>query len=110
MDFYQHSGLSIQRAFDNFHSKNPMVYHHFEKMVKFAIEEKKKKKLSAKMIINAIRWNIFLETNDDVEFKDKDGIVTKFRINDAYTSRYARLYMNQHPEHPQIFNLKELRS
>ncbi len=109
MDFVKSCGVSIQRAFEKFHENNPHVYKLFEKETKHAIIDKNKKKLSAKMIINAIRWNIFLETVDDVEFTDKDGNKTVFRINDAYTSRYARLFIQKNPEYENIFNLKELR-
>ena len=110
MDFLKNTGVSIQRAFEDFHKNNPHVYKLFEKETKHAIIDKNKKKLSAKMIINAIRWNIFLETEDEVEFTDKEGKKTKFRINDAYTSRYARLFIQLNPQYPDIFNLKELRS
>lgn len=108
MNFRQNTGKSIQQAFDEFHRNNPLVYHHFCKLIQKALNHGKKK-VSSKMIINVIRWEIFIQTEEQTLFND-NGELKKFRINDCYTSRYARMYIDQHPDRKDIFELRELRS
>ncbi len=110
MKFLQNTGRTIQKAFNEFHKNNPLVYTHFKKMALEAINKKNKKKLSSKMIINVIRWEIYMETIELTLFTDVDGSLKKFKINDAYTSRYARLFTDEYPQHCNIFNMRELRS
>lgn len=93
------NGKSIKDAWWEFHKKNPHIYELFEKEVYRAIRAGKRK-LSSKMIINFIRWNLYIETSSP------DG----FKINDAYTAYYARLFMHNHPEHMGIFETRKLRS
>lgn len=109
MRFLKNTGKTIQQAFDEFHKNNPLVYRHFKRMALEAIG-KKKKKLSSKMIINVIRWEIYMETIELTLFTDNEGKKNKFKINDAYTSRYARLFTDEFPQHREIFNMRELRS
>ena len=109
MNFKQNTGVSIQEAFEEYHTNNPMVYAEYKKYIFKAIK-KKKKKLSSKLVINVIRWDKFMETEEKNLFTDKDGVKKKFRISDAYTSRYARLFAKDYPELSTIFNYSELRS
>lgn len=60
---------------------------------------KGRKKISAKLIINWIRWHEFLESSD-----------LNFRINDAYQAYYARLFCEKHPEHVDKFEFRKLRN
>jgi len=98
MNYKELNGKSIREGFENFIKENPHVYLEFEKQVFKAIE-KGRKKLSAKLIINWIRWNEVLRTSDD-----------NFRINDAYQSYFARHFIELNPEHSEIFNLRKLRN
>lgn len=107
--FYEFNHKTIQKAFNDFDKNNPQVYKEFKKMVTAAMKVGKKK-LSAKLILNVIRWNIYMETKDDTGFTDRDGTEYKFRINDAYTSRYARKYIADFPRREYLFNYRELRS
>lgn len=108
--FAKTTGKSIQDAFNKFHYDNPMVYAHFKKMALFAIVKKKKTRISSKLICNVIRWNLFMETKEATLFEDKDGVKHKFKINDAYTSRYVRVFINEFPQYANHFYTKELRS
>jgi len=98
MNYKELNGMSIREGFEVFHKRNPHVFSAFEKEVFKAIE-RGRSKLSAKLIINWIRWNEFLRTSDD-----------NFRINDAYQSYYARLFVEKHPEHKGIFEFRKLRN
>ena len=95
------NGKSIDEAFEAFHKKNPRVYEEFKKQITLALS-KGKRKISAKLIINWIRWNVYMETEDEVS--------PGFSVNDAYQSRYARLFVEEYPHHKDLFNFRELRS
>lgn len=86
-----------KEAFQKFHSDNPLIYALFNKEVFRAIGNGKKK-LSARTIIEFIRWNIFVETVDDRDYK----------INNNHIAYYARLFMKEHPEHEGLFELRSI--
>jgi len=108
MSFESNTGIKIQQAFELFHSTNPHVYELFKKAVFEAINGGKKK-VSSKIVLGKIKWDMFISTNDDVQVEDIEG-KKSYKINDAYTSRYSRLFAEEFPEHEDIFNYKELRS
>jgi hypothetical protein len=56
--------------------------------------------VSSKQIIGFLRWEVALQ----IDSKDD------FKINDAFTSHYARLFAKDHPEYEDIFNFRELRA
>ena len=76
------------------------------------IKEQKTLKTSSKMILNRIRWEIATVgiQNTNSEQNASDGIFDGFKINDAFTSRYARLFVDQNPDWSFLFNLRSLRS
>ncbi len=98
MTFEESTGRTIDEAFTEFHKKNPVVYEYFCRYVQ-QILDKGKKLTSSKMILNRIRWEIYIELNSEEEF----------RINDAFTSRYSRLYVTDHPDKSELFKFRELR-
>lgn len=98
MNYKELNGMSIRSGFEIFHKKNPHVFSAFEKQVLSAIE-RGRKKVSAKLIINWIRWNEYLRTSDD-----------NFRINDAYQSYYARLFVEKYTKHKEVFEFRKLRN
>ncbi len=99
MNFKETTGKSIAQAFDEFHRDNPKVYELFKSYALRAID-KGKKKASAKMLINAIRWEHYLETVTDDEY----------RINDAFTAYYARLFIRDFPDYDYLFELRAIRT
>jgi len=88
--------LTIQERFEKFHSENPKVY---EILVRFAREAKQagQKKLGVKLLVERARWELMFFTKTD------DG----FKINNSYTSRYARLIMDQEPDLKDFFELRK---
>lgn len=101
-------GSSIQENFEKFHKANPEVMLMIVKECDRAIRAGKKK-FSIKAIGNYIRWNIFIETKEDTLFSIR-GEVKKFRLNDAYFSRYARLIIISYPHMKDFIELRDLRS
>lgn len=87
--------LTIQERFEQFHTDNPQVY---EALVKFAREAKKagKNKLGVKLLVERARWELMFYTKTD------DG----FKINNSFTSRYARLIMEQEDDLKEFFDLR----
>jgi hypothetical protein len=108
MNFRENTGKTIQTAFEDFHKKNPKVYEMFKKYALEAIK-KGKKKISFKLIMNVIRWEVFMVTDEPTLFNNK-GQQTKFKINDAYGSRYARLFVADYPQYKGKIELRSLRS
>lgn len=107
-NFKEATGRTIQQAFNDFHQNNPQVFEIFSDQV-FRALNKGKKKISSKAIINWIRWEKFIETHDEVKI-EIFGEPQQFKINDAYSSRYARLFIDKHPDLTDVFELREIRS
>ena len=108
MNYKEATGKSIQESFEDYHRLNPIVYSHFKRLAFKAIDAGKKK-ISFKMIMNVIRWEIYLTVEEPTLF-NLDGKLTKFKINDAYGSRYARIFAEEFPEHKNKIELRRLRS
>jgi hypothetical protein len=97
MDYETTNGVSIKKAFDTFHENNPVVY---ELFLKYAFQLlQKDKKISSKLIINRIRWEVYIETDGE-----------PYRINDAFTAHYARLFLKDYPEHEDKIELRRIRA
>jgi len=98
MNYRELNGISIREGFNRFNKENPYIFQSFEEQAFKAIN-RGRKKISAKMIINWIRWNEFLHTTDQ-----------NFRINDAYHAYYARYFVKKYPEHKDVFEFRKLRN
>jgi hypothetical protein len=98
MNYRQLTGKTIRQGFIEFHQKNPEVYQAFEQQALRAIKLGRTK-ISAKLILNWIRWNKSLETTDE-----------SFKINDAYQSYYARHFANKNPQFKDCFDYRKLRN
>lgn len=89
----------IQERFERFDRENPHVWLHFERFTLLAIEAGRSH-YSADAVCHRIRWHLNIET------QSADG----FKINDHFTSRYARKFEQAHPEHAGFFRNRELRA
>tara|TARA_R110002020_G_scaffold167780_7_gene356291 strand:- start:3177 stop:3545 length:369 start_codon:yes stop_codon:yes gene_type:complete len=89
--------VSIEGAFDSFHRANPGVYELFKR---FALEahEQGRQRVGAKMIWERIRWYCQVETTE-----------TAPKLNNNYTSRYARLFLLDRPDLEHLFETRRLR-
>lgn len=98
MNHKELTGESIRESFEKFNKDNPLVYDTFRQMALKAINSGRTK-LSSKMIVNVIRWEVYLETND-----------ANFKINDSFTSYYARHFIAEFPQHVDKFATRKLRN
>lgn len=99
--FSEANHKSIDSAFEEFHKDNPSIYEYF---THFAMKWIKSgaKKISSKQIIGRIRWEVEVETKGDQ--------AKEFKCNDAFSSRYSRLFVTQFPDYAQYFEFRGLRS
>ena len=84
LELFRAHADGIDAAFFEFHAHNPQVY---TLLVKFARQAKAagRKKFGMKMLFERVRWYQEIETNDP----------TGLKLNNNYTSRYARLIQQQ---------------
>lgn len=114
---YEHmTGKKIQDAFEEYHKVNPHVYDKFKELAFMAIN-RGKSKISFKMIMNVIRWEHYLITHEPTKvweemptLFDMVGKPKAYKLNDAYGSRYARLFIFDYPNHEDKIELRRLRS
>ena len=98
MNHKELTGESIRESFEKFNKENPLVYDTFKQMALNAIQSGRDK-LSSKLIINVIRWEYYLKTDDQ-----------NFKINDSFTSYYARHFIAEFPHHADKFATRKLRN
>jgi len=106
--FTAQTGTTITDAFNKFHSENPKVYELFKQQI-FRGIRLGKSRISSKQLLGFIRWEIFLQTQTDL-FTSVDGEDRNFKINDAFTSRYVRLFITDYPQYEHLFEVRKLRT
>lgn len=89
---------SVLERFKAYHAKNPNVYQEFKKLA-FQMKETGKRKYSAEVIINVLRWHVDLKTSGDV-----------FEINNDFKPLYARLLVHHYPEFDKFFEFRKVKS
>lgn len=89
----------IDRDFRDFHEQHPEVYAGF-KTLAFQLRASGCEHYSSKAIFEVLRF--FSAVNNA-----KDG---GWKLNNSFTSRYARLLIAEHPEFRDFFELRRLRS
>lgn len=78
-------GLTLEQRFEAFHEANPHVYAHLRRL---ALDARRKgRQVGIKMLYEVLRWQYAMSTTDD-----------DFKLNNSYTSFYARLLMQQEAE------------
>lgn len=90
-------GSTIEHDFRDFHAQNPEVY---DRLVELARQWKLRRgnaKLGIKMLWEVLRWETALHTRGD-----------DFRLNNNFTSYYARLIMEREPDLEGVFELRRL--
>ena len=88
----------IEKRFWKFHNDNPNIY---VLLVKFAREARDAgfNNYGIKSIFVRVRWHVTIETRSEEEFK----------INNSYSSRYARLIMGKEKDLKNFFRIKKLK-
>lgn len=89
----------IADRFAEFHEANPAVY---EELVVLARRARARghQRIGIELLFAIIRWNRMMETTD----------ASGFKLNDHYTSRYARLIMQQEPDLDGLFATRALKA
>ena len=92
---------SIQEAFEEFHAANPHVY---DALVRLARQcrARGRRRVGIELLFAVLRWEEFMTTDDPSQ--------DTFKLNDHYTSRYARLILQREPDLEGIFEVRTLRS
>jgi hypothetical protein len=85
-----------QADFNQWHKDNPYIWKYFER---FALEavQKKRTKISHWLIINRIRWEVYIVTTGE-----------DFKISNDFIAFYARLWREKYPEYKDLFNIKRM--
>ena len=89
---------TIRERFEAFHSANPQVYEILLKMT-WDLHRKGKRRVGIKMLWEVVRWQV--ETGELVT-------TNQFRLNNVFTSRYARLIAASDPLLAKIFEQRRL--
>lgn len=89
--------VELDMRFKEFHRDNPHVYNI---LVRLAREAKTagKTKISVVLLVQVARWELMFRTKSD------DG----FKINNSFTSRYARLIMENEADLNGFFDIRRL--
>lgn len=90
----QRTMTRLEQRFREFHASNPRVY---ELFVKFTLQVVRagRKRYGAFAILNRIRWHVEIETRGD-----------EFKVNNNWSPFYARLFMQDHPQHDGFFETR----
>lgn len=92
--------LSIQARFELFHRCNPWV---FDALVKLAkdLRNRGHRRIGLKLLFEVLRYQQMVTTKDPT---------SSFRLNNVYSSRYARMIVENVPELSDCFETRELRA
>jgi hypothetical protein len=90
--------MMIQEKFEKFHSDNPHIFSILEGMASRWLSIHSQ--VGMKMLWEVLRWQLGVEVSNTGEY----------RLNNNYTSRYARLLLEKHPEWAGRIQLRALQS
>lgn len=90
--------LTIQQQFERFHALNPWVYESLAVLVTDWLA-RGHTRAGIKQLVEVVRWEYGRQTQGDT-----------FKLNNNFTSRYARLLIDQHPEWADVFETRVLRA
>lgn len=88
--------MSQLSLFSAFHDENPSVYEAFKKFTLEAIQ-KGFNNGSADFIFHIIRW----------ETKTTDANQDGFKVNNNFSSLYARMFIDEFPQHRYFFRTRK---
>lgn len=88
----------LEAKFQEFHRENPRVYAALKEKA-LQLRSRGWNRYGIKAIMEVVRFHRALETTDP-----------DFKLNNNYSSRYARMLMAQEPELIGFFEIRELKS
>jgi hypothetical protein len=94
--------------FETYDRDNPIVWKMFLRYTKEYVKRKqdqgirkKRIKLSAWMVMNRIRWEAYISTDDRF---------SEFKINNNYIAHYARKFKERYPKWQHLFETRQLKT
>lgn len=92
---------TIQQRFEAFHQSNPWIYN---ALVSLARDWKYQghDRVGIKTLIEVVRWTYGRRTRRATD--------QKWKLNNSFTSRYARLIAEREPDLAELFETRELRA
>jgi hypothetical protein len=87
--------LTIQQRFDAFHAANPDVYAELVRLARDA-RSAGRQRVGMKELWEVARWHLRLRTTGD-----------EYRLNNDYTSCFARLIQDQEPDLAGLFETRK---
>lgn len=94
-----HRRLTIQERFERFHAAHPDIYALFRRFA-FELKAAGRQHYGAKSLFERIRWHYATSSSYGPDFK----------LNNVFSSRYARLLISDHPEFDGFFAVRRLRA
>lgn len=91
--------MTIQEKFEEFHEANPSVYTELVKLARQA-RFKGHSKVGIELLFAVLRWERMMGVERNSHYK----------LNDHYTSRYARLIMREEWDLRSMFEVRELKA
>lgn len=91
--------LSVDERFKLFHAANPQVYALFRRLTLEAVAAGRTR-VGQRLIWERLRWEYTLAVDSEDDRK----------LNNDFTSRYARLLVENEPALAGVFEMRELRS
>ena len=91
---------TIKEQFYAFHTSNREVADELA-LLAFDLQDKGHKRGGMKMLFEVLRWQRMMRTSDPS---------SEFKLNNNYTSHYARLLADIHPRFEGFFETRRLRS
>lgn len=91
---------TIQQRFLDYHRANPEIYRLIVFYARQAKRSGHRARYGMKVIFERVRWHVEIETLS----------LDDYKLNNDFSSRYARLVMEQEPDLADFFETRELKA
>lgn len=98
MSDFQQPGLFDSTWFEEYHAQNPHIYEAFKRFTLEATANGRTR-LSARMVVERLRWESMVRAVDG-----------EYKINDHIIPFYARLFVQDFPEHKNLFSMRKAKA
>lgn len=89
--------LTLPEKFACFHAANPQVFKELESAAA-GLVARGRKRVGMKCIVEFLRYEFYMKTTDPT---------STFKVNNSYTSFYARLIIDVHPDWAELIEIRE---
>lgn len=100
---------TIQENFEDFHAANPHVYEMFIFFFKELLRLGHKR-ISPRFVMERIRWEMMAPTIASPGAGWHVSAGKPFKINNNFSSRYARLLLKMHPAAEKVIEIREIKT